>query len=295
MAFEKSVETTILHSVGELKSGYVVKRPSKKIKSPYVADVVVADCDDEMLGHTPALGCCGLVEAESNVYMIETPGNKCQYRILISQTESKGVPITVGVAPKLAEKITRNALERNLIQHLDVDATTIEAEKKFLNSRFDFCGKTKDGVNFVLEVKNVPLADFEDMCAKERRTLDTSGYEWNDKVAYFPDGYRKKKNAPVSERAIKHVRELMELKQTHGDKIRCVLLFVIQRRDVSRFQPSVIDPHYRVAIQEAWKYGVEVRTLQVEWNVVDGNCYYLRNNLPCHLFVNYGPKNDVIE
>ena len=185
---------------------------------------------------------------------------------------------------KLAEKITHNALKHNLIQHISIDTSTIQTEKKFLNSRFDFCGKTTDGIDFVLEVKNVPLADYEDVPKKERKSLDTSHYAWNDKVAYFPDGYRKKKNAPVSERALKHVNELAELKETHGNNIRCILLFVIQRKDVSRFQPSIIDPFYREAVQRAWEIGVEIRTLQVEWNVDDGKCYYIRNNLPCYLF-----------
>lgn len=287
MANESQRNTYILHSFDELYLGEVMKRPSREIKSPYVADILCMG--EETLGHTPALGCCGLVEAGKEVYMTKTPGRKCDYRIQISSIVTKGVTVTIGVAPKLAEKIARRALEFNLIRHISIDVGTIQAEKKYLNSRFDFCGKTTDGVDFILEVKNVPLADYEDVPQKVRKTLDTRDYEWNDKVAYFPDGYRKKKNAPVSERAIKHVNELAKLKQEYGDSIRCILLFVIQRKDVSRFQPSIIDPQYRVAVQDAWRNGVEIRTLQVEWDVECGKCYYIRNTLPCHVFKNYGP------
>ena len=50
-----------------LVEGFVVKRPSKNIKSPYVADVL---CDgEEALAHTASLGCCGLAEAGATVLM----------------------------------------------------------------------------------------------------------------------------------------------------------------------------------------------------------------------------------
>lgn len=40
--------------VNNLQKTVIIKRPSKVIKSPYVAD------KQEFLGHTPSLGCCGL-------------------------------------------------------------------------------------------------------------------------------------------------------------------------------------------------------------------------------------------
>ena len=64
-----------------------------------------------------------------------------------------------------------------------------------------------------MEVKNVPLADYEDVTAKERAKMDFSGRDFNSKVAYFPDGYRKKTTDPVSPRALKHIRELTLIKK----------------------------------------------------------------------------------
>ena len=68
----------------------IIKRPSASIKSPYVADILLPD-GTQTLGHTPALGCCGLVEPSKFVYAIETPGNKCSHRIL--RTVKKGLLI----------------------------------------------------------------------------------------------------------------------------------------------------------------------------------------------------------
>jgi len=84
-----------------------------------------------------------------------------------------------------------------------------------------------------MEFKNVPLADYEDVTAKERAKMDFSDREFNSKVAYFPDGYRQKNSDPVSPRALKHIRELTLIKRE--TKTRCIMCYVIQRTDVDRF------------------------------------------------------------
>ena len=76
-----------------------------------------------------------------------------------------------------------------------------------MNSRFDFYG-ISDNKPFILEVKNVPLADYVDCENKEKKNMNFDNYDFKDKISYFPDGYRKKKNQPISERAIKHINEL---------------------------------------------------------------------------------------
>lgn len=273
----------LLHEVPPLVKGVIIKRPSKHVKTPYVADVLYNNT--EVLGHTPSLGCCGLVEPSKEVYMyaLDNPKTKCDYRICIAKIEEKGHTMYIGVAPKMAEKIAYNAILHNCIPHLHV--RTLKSEKKILNSRFDFIGMTKEDIPFVLEVKNVPLADYEDIYAKERKKKNYESNAWDSKVAYFPDGYRKKVKDTVSPRALKHVNELCELKTQYKDKIRCILLFVIQRTDVASFQPSRIDPIYLDAVRNAWKKGVELRTLQVQW--IENKAYYYRNDLPITLFDDY--------
>lgn len=52
------------------------------------------------------------------------------------------------------------------------------------------------------------MADFVDVTKKERDSHDTTGFKEDEKIAIFPDGYRKNNKEPVSARAIKHLRHL---------------------------------------------------------------------------------------
>ena len=96
----------------------------------------------------------------------------------------------------------------------------------------------------------------------------------------------------VSPRALKHVQELEQIKQKEPN-MRCILCFVIQRTDVKQFQPSLIDPIYRKAVQKAWINGVEIFTLQVSWTV-DGVALFHSSKLPICLFETYGPRKKIL-
>lgn len=286
-------EQITLYSFDEpLYEASIIKRPSKLIKSPYVADISlyssekVGDSgeknDVEFLGHCPSLGCCGLAEKDSIVLCSKLgEKTKCDYRVELGIFREKDQEVIIGISPKLAESIAHNALRNHCVEGLV--AKTIQREKTILNSRFDFIGKDETDTFYILEVKTVPLATYENVEPKILKKMDFSERDPNSKIAYFPDGYRKKKGAPVSERAIKHVTELAQVKREQGDKVRCIMLFVIQRTDVSSFQPSRLDTHYLDAIRSAHKDGVEVKTLVVEWTR-GGECYFVRNDLPINLY-----------
>jgi DNA-binding sugar fermentation-stimulating protein len=193
----------------------------------------------------------------------------------------KGREQIIGIHPKLAENIVENALTGNMLHALQnikrYKRETSIYIKDLVDSRFDFTGVDENGLPFIMEVKNVPLADYEDVSAKERKTMNFDNRDVNSKVAYFPDGYRKKSSDPVSPRALKHIRELTLIKK--GSQTRCLMCYVIQRTDVDRFQPSVIDPEYREAVKEAIETGVEIITLVVSWNR-EGQCVFVRDDLP---------------
>ena len=53
----------------------VLKRPSQYCKTPYVADVIIGD-DEEILGHSPSLGCCGLADNNASVIMTKVQNKK---------------------------------------------------------------------------------------------------------------------------------------------------------------------------------------------------------------------------
>ena len=278
----------LLYKLENLIEGTVVKRPSKFIKSPYVADVLI-NSGEEVLSHTPSLGCCGLAEVSSTVLMSSSnlkktnkANKQCSYIVYLSIILEKGKEQIIGIHPKLAENLVESALNKNCLSKLTNiqkyrRETTIHVKDK-INSRFDFTGIDENGIPFILEVKNVPLADYEDLPkAKKTERRDYSKFKLDSKVAYFPDGYRKKSSEPVSPRALKHIKEMTLIKLE--SKIRCIMCYVIQRTDVNRFQPSIIDPEYREAVKIAIASGVELIILVVSWNR-QGEAYFIRDDLP---------------
>jgi DNA-binding sugar fermentation-stimulating protein len=279
----------LLLQLDNLIDGCVVKRPSFQIKTPYVTDVKIPNSEcSTVLAHTASLGCCGLVDVNANILMSsisskKTKENKktCDYRIYLSVIREKNHEIIIGVHPKLAEDLTESALKKNYLSILQniksyKRETTIYVKNK-VDSRFDFTGIDKNGIPFIMEVKNVPLADYEDITATERKKKCYDHHEINTKVAYFPDGYRKKITDTVSPRALKHINELALIKKE--SKTRCIMCYVIQRTDVNRFQVSVIDQIYRKAVKDAIDAGVEIITIVVEWTR-DGKAYFIRDDLP---------------
>jgi DNA-binding sugar fermentation-stimulating protein len=292
-----------LLQLDNLIEGQIIKRPSRLIKTPYVADVLIrsscpqSDTEEEVLGHTPALGCCGLADNGAQVLLCMSkeskskskPKNKanlkCSHTIYLSKLIDKKHDRTeiIGIHPKLAENLVESALSNNClnllmnIKHYQKETSIFIKDK--VDSRFDFTGIDKDGVPFIMEVKNVPLADYEDVSIKERKTMCFEGREYDSKVAYFPDGYRKKSTDPVSPRALKHIRELTTIKRESINNIRCIMCYVIQRTDINRFQISVIDPEYREAVKQSINSGVEIIVMVVRWTE-DGEAYFVRDDLP---------------
>jgi DNA-binding sugar fermentation-stimulating protein len=283
---------SLLLKIDSLSEGSVVKRPSKLIKSPYVADILKSDDLETILGHTASLGCCGLADAGATVLM--APSNKkkkddgklcCEYRVYLSVLLERGQEVVIGIHPKLAENLAEAALKVNLLSKLQNikkyrREAAIYVEGK-VDSRFDFAGIDGNDIPFIMEVKNVPLADYEDITAKDRKGKCYDNRLVDSKVAYFPDGYRKKSADPVSPRALKHIRELTLIKRE--SKTRCIMCYVIQRTDINRFQPSIIDPEYREAVKNAIDAGVEIITLVIRWTK-EGEAYFVRDDLPITAF-----------
>ena len=278
--------------------GQVIKRPSQYIKTPYVADIKCSDNLEQVLGHTASLGCCGLVDVNASILMAVSPvpkiktvpknkaNMKCTHTVYLSILRNNDNEQIIGIHPKLAEKLTENALTNNLLSRLQnikrYRRETAIYIKDQIDSRFDFTGVDQNGIPFIMEVKNVPLADYEDVSSIERKNMDFTGRPFDTKVAYFPDGYRKKSADPVSPRALKHIRELTLIKKETN--IRCIMCYVIQRTDVNRFQPSIIDPEYREAFKQALLVGVEIITMVIRWTK-EGEAYFVRDDLPITPFI----------
>ena len=272
-----------------LRKAKILHRPSKKCKTPYVADAYFEESPDVVFqAHCPSLGCCGLCEAGSNVYVtpIQKTGKSgedkrvCSYVVYLALFEEpeKNHKELIGIHPKLAETIVEKCLEKDMLEKLVT--LQFQREVKIMNSRFDFTGTTCHNNPFVLEVKNVPLADYVDCSAKDRKKMNFKDKHFCEKISYFPDGYRKKKNDVVSPRALKHVKELQILSETTMNET--YMCYVIQRSDSIVFQTSVMDPIYKAAVNDAVNSGVQIITIGVSWNE-DGRCFFERDDYDVRL------------
>lgn len=125
----------------------------------------------------------------------------------------------------------------------------VRAEKTYGNSRFDFYVETEERKAFI-EVKGV--------------TLEQDG------VVLFPD-------AP-SERAVKHVHELIEAVEEGYD---AYIVLVIQMKDVNYFMPNAgMQPEFAEALLEARKAGVRILAYDCE---VTPQTMDIRNPVPVRL------------
>jgi sugar fermentation stimulation protein A len=180
-------------------------------------DIVTAHCTNT----GTMLGC---KEPGSAVYLSLSPnkGRKLAYTWEMIQVKRAWV----GINTMHPNRLVAEAVAAGMIPELRGYTTVHREVKVSARSRLDLCLERHNRRCFV-EVKNVTLAI--------------------DRAAAFPDA--------VSERATKHLKELIRLKrQGH----RAALVFVIQRVDCNHFRPAdEIDPEYGRWLRRAVKAGVE--------------------------------------
>jgi len=287
----------LLLKLNDLIKVKIISRPSKICKTPYVADIELPN-GTIVQAHTASLGCCGLCEKDCYVYaspmLSNCPQSKskvCTYKVYLAQIYEEKIINSekyindqiIGIDPKLAETLVEKALINNYFPTLQ-NIKKHRREAVLGNSRFDFIGIDANDKYFILEVKNVPLSDFTDVNHVIKKKLIKQNafkdLKFNEKISYFPDGYRKTKGGVVSERALKHINELADI--TISKIIRPIICFVIQRTDSGSFQASNIDPTYKAAFNDALKKGVEVIILMVKWNI-DGEAKFATCDLPINL------------
>jgi DNA-binding sugar fermentation-stimulating protein len=270
-----------IYNLPKLYKALVLARPSKVCKSPYLADVKVFDeegnvVEENVMAHSPALGCCGLISKDAYVMCTKSESAKAKSKYVIHHVVQDSKDSVIGVNPMLANPIVKSLLLKNEIAEFQ-NISELKTEITVDESRFDFTFLNQEGKRVYLEVKNVPLADFVDVTEKERKKLDVEHnmhlYDFNKKIAIFPDGYRKNKAEPVSPRALKHVNHLAKIHKENPD-VLCALVFLIQRTDVVSFKPSSLDPIYEKAIYDAVEDGVLVLPYCVSWE--GSNCSFLK-------------------
>ena len=204
----------------ELIAGVLVKRYKRFFVDIKVKNKVIT-------AHCPNTGSMmGLLKSGNKVWFTKTNDRKRKLKYTLQIIELNGKK--VGINTHLTNKIFYEALlERKIINIKKNDI--LFKEKKFNdNTRFDFFIKSKDKGTFI-EVKNVTLSRYKN-------------------IAEFPDA--------VTERGLKHIRELIEAKNKGFD---IYLAFVIQREDCKKFKiADDIDPNYKKLLTFALKNKLKV-------------------------------------
>jgi DNA-binding sugar fermentation-stimulating protein len=243
----------------------VLCRPSAHNKSPYVCDIVL-DSDEKGMCHSPGLGCSGLVAADRRIWVTRAtnPLAKTRFTAQVADCMDAEGSYTVGIHPMASQA----AAQSLLLDRLGFDATWKAEVRVDAHTRLDYVGIMADEKKVYVEVKNAMISHETDRPRAVRRAI-------------FPEGFRKKKDDPVSSsprargtealayaksvspRAVKHAHTLAELAQ-RPDTAAAILLFVVPRGDCGGgLEINPTDRVYSMAIDAALRAGVVVRVFSL--------------------------------
>ena len=194
----------------------------------FLADVELDDgtCLTAVCPNTGSMLVCNT--PGSRVWLSSSDAPTRKYRHTWELVEVGGV--LIGINTALPNKLVREAITLGVISELG-GYSSVRAEVPFgvERSRVDLLLQDPARADCYVEVKNV-----------------TAAVEQG--IAVFPDA--------VSARGAKHLRELMRLT---ADDRRAVLIYCVQRGDVSQVRPADnIDPLYGRTLRDALAAGVEV-------------------------------------
>jgi DNA-binding sugar fermentation-stimulating protein len=285
----------VLQIVG-ITEAKVLRRPS--FKCPTVgelSDVLITRDNRVVLAHTPSLSCGGLVETGTSVFVapcppeehelyISTNGEQFTHSIFLAYfKEGKITELgpeneqVICINPLVSLEIMESAIEKNLMRMLPPVKQFKRNVPMFLEAKIDsvfsFVGMCEDGRPFVMEVNNVPFAEYHHGLPNAFSQFTTIAPEndYTSKSAYFPE-----KNTD-SRQMIKKINELATI--ARESSVRCIITYVIERTDIDKFELSAYDEPYRLAIIKAVQSGVCLMPVVVGW-LNDGNAIFITDELP---------------
>jgi len=187
----------------------------------------------------------------------------------------------IAINPKLAIEITESLIEKKLITLLPPVKTFKRNVPMYLEDKvdsvFSFIGFCEDNVPFIIEVNNVPYAEYKH---GERRLEIGPGNPPTGniknrhftKTAYFPE-----KDCTNTEELIKRIKDLTTIKKE--SITRCYIAYIIERTDISHFEVSKYNAEYQEAVKTAMDNGVIVVPIVISWTN-EGVALFVTDSLP---------------
>lgn len=175
----------ILQIVG-ITEGRVLCRPSVKLSMENISDVLIMKDSTYSLTYTPSYGCTGLANMGCDVYVALCPPENEELELVTENGEHfthtmflakfREAPDNeqiIGINPKIAIELMESVIQKKLITCLPNITQFKRNVPMFLegkvNSTFDFVGYCENNIPFVIEVANVPFAEYrpEDQAAEK--------------------------------------------------------------------------------------------------------------------------------
>lgn len=221
--------------------GTLIKRYKR-----FLADIKL-DNGEVVIAHCTNSGSMkSCIENGAEVYLthVDDPKRKTQFTWEMIKINNNWIGVNTSWPNLLAYEAIKNSEIEKLSGY-----TYVKREVKFGDSRFDVYCENENEKCFV-EVKNVTMKEGD--------------------YALFPDS--------VTTRGQKHLKTLVEVKKSG---YRAVMLYIVQRSDVSIFGPAdKIDPDYARLLNEAVDSGVEVIVIHAK---VSPESIVLKNELSVDL------------
>ena len=244
----------------------ITHRPSKKIKSPYVADAINKD-GDEFLVHTPGLGLADQCLPGSKIFATpsKNKSSKTDYIAQFVSINEKGYGKTlIGANPHTAELIGKEILKSNIWNPYP---------------EYEVCNKKPAHIDYlgdiylkfqnkyiIIEMKNVICASYNPNIKK----VDRRYVFYDNKVPFrrsgiYPNGERSQKyrgKSVVSARSVRQIDSMIKDKE----KYQFAIMFLLNRGDCTAFKPNwQRDPVYSKKLVQAVKNGIDVYALGINW------------------------------
>ena len=251
----------------------LIRRPSAKIKSPYVSDGILDNQTYTI--HTPALNMGGqCIEGTKLICDKSYETSKTDYIVNAIELEEENYKnIYIGANPFIAEKIAKIAIQKNCIQYFK--NFTFTKKPNSIKYTGDIYGELK-GKTHIIEIKNVICATYDpkiDIISPSAKFYDHSAPF--SRSGIYPFGNKTQKwndKKVVSYRSISQIDEMIKIIKNDNDII-FTILFIVNRSDCNAFRPNwASDPVYCNYLLIAKDAGVNLQAVKMHWD--DKSCYY---------------------